>query len=136
MAVCMIQASSIFRYLSHYHVIIAVFDQSYSVADEQSQFQSQNDHSSMYTLWNLIIDLNESNDQKLGQQQQIRDFYGKAVATVPRIACLMQLYYNSMSILNEVYETVVYSEGDDEDSTINEKFIERVQNIIRTSNAT
>ena len=136
MAVCMIQASSIFRYLSHYHVIIAVFDQSYSVADEQSQFQSQNDHSSMYTLWNLIIDLNESNDQKLGQQQQIRDFYGKAAATVPRIACLMQLYYNSMSILNEVYETVVYSEGDDEDSTINEKFIERVQNIIRTSNAT
>ncbi|UJR06732.1 hypothetical protein I4U23_011021 [Adineta vaga] len=108
----------------------ATFDQSLSVPDEQSQ--SQNDHSSMYTLCNLIIDLKESNDQKLDQQQQIKDFYGKAADTIPRIACLIQLYYNAMSILSEVYETVVYSEGDDEDSVINEKFIVNVQNIIRS----
>lgn len=87
----------------------------------------------MYTFWNLIADLIESHDQKHDQQQQqITDFYEKSKATIPRIACLMQLYFNAMDILNEVHETVIYDEGDNNDLTINEIFVISVQNIIKS----
>ena len=96
------------------------------------QTQSQHDSSAMFTLWNLIADLIESNDQNdSDQQQQIIDFYSKVSATLPRLACMMQLYFNAMSILDEVQETVLYGEGDNNELIISENFVVRVQNIIK-----
>ncbi|CAF1265098.1 unnamed protein product [Adineta ricciae] len=99
--------------------------------DARTQSQSQNDRSALYTLWNLIADLSESNDLVHDQQRQITDFYEKIPATVPRIACLTQMFFNAMSILNEVHESVIFSDGDDDSLSIDENFIKTVQNIIK-----
>jgi len=73
--------------------------------------QSQTDSSAMFTIWNLIADINESNDRNLDyQQQKITDFYARTSAILPRIACLMQLYFNATSILDEIRDTVVFAE--------------------------
>ncbi|CAF2055847.1 unnamed protein product [Rotaria magnacalcarata] len=86
----------------------------------------------MFTLWNLIADLIETNDQKDdNQQQQITDFYAKAATTLPRLACLMQLYFNSVKILDVVQDTLIYVEGDNSELIINENFVFGVQNIIK-----
>jgi hypothetical protein len=111
---------------------VATFNQSSNLAADDEQSQSTNDFSAMYTVWNLIADLIEINDQKRDQQQQITDFYGKIKTTIPRIACLMQLYFNAMEILNEVRETVSYAEGDNNDLIINESFVTNVQHLIRS----
>ena len=85
----------------------------------------------MFTLWNLIADLVETQDQKDHQQQQIVDFYGKAATTLPRLACLMQLYFNSISILERVEDKVTFAEGDNHDFVINDHFVRSVENIIK-----
>ena len=85
----------------------------------------------MFTLWNLIADLVETQDQKEHQQQQIVDFYGKAATTLPRLACLMQLYFNSIAILERVKTDVVFAEGDNHDFMINHNFVRSVENIIK-----
>lgn len=115
----------------HFHFPTATFDQSSKSPNECDQTQSQYNPSAMFTLWNLIADLIESNDQKEDQQQQITDFYSKTAATLPRIACMMQLYFNAMSILDELHETVLYSEGDNNDLSINENFVISAQSIIK-----
>ena len=82
----------------------------------------------MFTVWNLIADLIESSDQNGDeQQQQITDFYSKAQATFPRLACMMQLYFNAMNILDEVHDTVIYAEGDNNEMKINENFVVNVK---------
>lgn len=86
----------------------------------------------MFTLWNLIPDLIETQDQNESQQQQIADFYAKAATTFPRLACLMQLFFNTMEILERVRESVIFTEGDNYDSIINERFIRSVEMIIKT----
>ena len=93
--------------------------------------QTQQNGSAMFTLWNLIADLVETQDQKENQQQQIVDFYAKAATTLPRLACLMQLYFNSISILERVKDSVVFAEGDNHDSIINGNFVHSVENIIK-----
>lgn len=93
--------------------------------------QSQTDSSAMFTIWNLIADINESNDRNLDyQQQQITDFYARTSAILPRIACLMQLYFNATSILDEIRDTVVFAEGDVTELTINEGFLNSAKSII------
>ena len=82
-------------------------------------------------MWNLIADLVETQDQKEHQQQQIVDFYGKAATTLPRLACLMQLYFNSILILERVKADVVFAEGDNHDFMINHNFVRSVENIIK-----
>lgn len=77
MVVWKTNALSIFEYLFYYYVFVANFNQSSNLAAEDEQSQLQNEPSSMYTLWNLIADLIESNDQKHDQQQQITDSYVK-----------------------------------------------------------
>jgi len=85
----------------------------------------------MFTIWNLIADINESNDRNLDyQQQQITDFYARTSAILPRIACLMQLYFNATSILDEIRDTVVFAEGDVTELTINEGFLNSAKSII------
>ena len=86
----------------------------------------------MFTLWNLIADFVELNDQTENQQQQISDFYAKARTTFPRLVCLMQLYFNAMKILEEVKETVIFTEGDHNKLVINDNFLVAVQNLIKT----
>jgi hypothetical protein len=109
--------------------LLASFDRTSTphIEDEQTQ---QNG-SAMFTLWNLIADLVETQDQKENQQQQIVDFYAKAATTLPRLACLMQLYFNSISILERVKDFVVFAEGDNHDFIINGNFVRNVENIIR-----
>ena len=86
----------------------------------------------MYTLWNLIADLVDSISSIGSQpQQQILDFYGKAETTFPRLVCLVQLFLNSMEILERVKDFVVFSEGDNHQSTINENFLRNVEAIIK-----
>lgn len=85
----------------------------------------------MFLLWNLIADLVESADQRECDQQQITDFYAKASSTFPRLACLMQLYFNASAILEEMKETTVFSEGDNNEMVINEDFIKGAEIIIR-----
>lgn len=84
----------------------------------------------MFILWNLIADSMEIIDQKENEQQQITDFYSKTGTVFPRLACLMQLYFNAAKILEEVKETVVFSEGDHNELIINEKFVVHAKNII------
>jgi hypothetical protein len=100
-----------------------------SATDEQSQLQQ--DLSAMLSIWNLIADLVESNNQKENEQQQIVDFYGKAGTTFPRLVCLMQLYFNAAKILERVAEYVVFAEGDNSDLMINEKFVTEAENMIK-----
>ncbi|CAF2823290.1 unnamed protein product [Rotaria sp. Silwood2] len=97
------------------------------VEDEQTQ-QSR---SAMFTLWNLVADLIETQDQIQNQQQQITDFYGKTGTTFPRLACLMQLYINATAILERVKDFVVFAEGDNQDLIINEDFVRNVDMIIK-----
>lgn len=86
----------------------------------------------MFTLWNLIADLVETQDQKENQQQQITDFYGKAATTLPRLACLMQLYFNSVEILEQVKDHVIFAKGDSQDLSINANFIQSVEQMIKS----
>ncbi|CAF4627832.1 unnamed protein product, partial [Rotaria magnacalcarata] len=67
-------------------------------------------------------DLVETQDQKPNEQQQIIDFYAKAGTTFPRLACLMQLYFNVIDILERVKDTVIFVEGDNQDLIINDSF--------------
>jgi hypothetical protein len=76
--------------------LTASFDQLSTLQDDDEQ--TQQNRSGMFTLWNLIADLIETQDLKDNQQQQISDFYGKAGTTFPRLACLMQLYFNAIEI--------------------------------------
>lgn len=110
----------------------ANFDQlsSSSSSSHENEEQSQQPLSSMFTVWNLIADLLETQDQK-DNQQQVLDFYGKAGTTFPRLACLFQLYFNCVEILERVKDLIVFAEGDDLNLTINENFIKRVEVIIR-----
>ncbi len=95
--------------------------------------QTQQPGSAMFTLWNLVADLNEMQDQIQDQQQQIKDFYGKTRSTFPRLACLMQLYINAMVILERVKDFVVFAEGDNQDLIINEDFVRNVDMIIKNN---
>ncbi|CAF0877778.1 unnamed protein product [Adineta ricciae] len=107
----------------------ASFDKS-SMSQIETE-QSQQNASGMFTLWNLIIDFKETQDQIPNQQQQIVDFYGKVNTTFPRLACLLQLYINAMVILERVKDFVVYAEGDNQDLIINEDFVRNVDMIIK-----
>ncbi|CAF3932192.1 unnamed protein product [Rotaria sp. Silwood1] len=93
--------------------------------------QTQQPRSAMFTLWNLVADLIETQDQMQNQQQQITGFYGKTSTTFPRLACLMQLYINAMAILERVKDFVVFAEGDNQDLIINEDFVRNVDMIIK-----
>ena len=93
--------------------------------------QTQPPHSALYTVWNLIADLNESLTSKEDLQQQIVDLYGKVAANFPRLVCLVQLFLNCMQILEQVADLVVSSAGDSQNSTINENFIRNVESIIK-----
>ncbi|CAF1421797.1 unnamed protein product [Adineta ricciae] len=95
--------------------------------DDQTQAPS----SAMFTIWNLIADLVDNHNMKQNQQQQITDFYAKAKAIVPRLACLVQLFLNCMHILEQVKDFVAFSEGDNPNSFINESFIRTVEEIIK-----
>lgn len=109
----------------------AIFEQIPDSGDQNDQSQSQNESSTMHTLWNLVADLVESNGQNADrQQQQITDFYGKASAVIPRVACLIQLYFNAISILDDIRETVIYSEGDNSELVINDDFVAKAKSII------
>lgn len=111
------------------YLLTASFDKPSTpqVEDEQTQ----QPRSAMFTLWNLVADLMETQDQIQHQQQQITDFYGKAGTTFPRLACLMQLYFNAMAILERVKDFVVFAEGDNQDLIINEDFVRNVDMIIK-----
>ncbi|CAF3569952.1 unnamed protein product [Rotaria socialis] len=95
--------------------------------------QTQQPRSAMFLLWNLVVDLLETQDQLQNQQQQITDFYGKTGTTFPRLACLMQLYINAMEILERVKHVVVFAEGDNQDLIINEDFVRNVDMIIKNN---
>ncbi|CAF1345831.1 unnamed protein product [Rotaria sordida] len=98
---------------------------------QNNEDQTQPPSSAMFTLWNLIADLVDTQNLKEDQQQQIMDFYAKARTTVPRLVCLVQLFLNCMQILEQVKDFVVFSEGDDSNSFINENFIRNVEAIIK-----
>ncbi|CAF1453595.1 unnamed protein product [Rotaria sordida] len=93
--------------------------------------QTQQPRSAMFTLWNLVADLIETQDQIQNQQQQVTDFYGKTSTTFPRLACLIQLYINAMAILERVKDFVMFAEGDNQDLIINEDFVRNVDMIIK-----
>ncbi|CAF4056259.1 unnamed protein product, partial [Rotaria sp. Silwood2] len=92
---------------------------------------SESERTKFCGVWNLVADLVETQDQKHNEQQQIVDFYAKSGTTFPRLACLMQLYFNAINILERVKETVVFAEGDNQDMIINENFITSAENIIK-----
>lgn len=77
----------------------------------------------MLSIWNLIADLVEANNQKENDQQQIVDFYGKAGTTFSWLVCYMQFYFNAAKILKWVAAYVVFAEGDSSNIMINEKFV-------------
>ncbi|CAF1523780.1 unnamed protein product [Adineta ricciae] len=97
--------------------------------DEQSQ--TQENRSAMYTLWNLAIDLREMIDQNEDEQRQIKDFYEKAGVTLPRLACLIQIYFNAINILKKVRDSILFCEGDNSDLIINDDFVRSVTTLIR-----
>ncbi|CAF2107947.1 unnamed protein product [Rotaria magnacalcarata] len=109
----------------------ATFHQASISLGEDEQTQTQHNRSAMFTVWNLIADLVETQDQKPNEQQQIIDFYAKAGTTFPRLACLMQLYFNAIDILERVKDTVIFVEGDNQDLIINDSFVSRVEKIIK-----
>ncbi|CAF4001829.1 unnamed protein product [Rotaria sordida] len=100
-------------------------------SSQNNEDQTQPPSSAMFTLWNLIADLVDTQNLKENQQQQIMDFYAKAGTIVPRLACLVQLFLNCMQILEQVKDFVVFSEGDNPNSFINENFIRNVEAIIK-----
>jgi hypothetical protein len=93
--------------------------------------QTQEDRSAMFTIWNIIADLAETQDQYENDQQEIVDFYAKAGSTLPRIVCLMQLYFYACEIFERVNHLIVFSEGDNHDLIINDNFVTAVENIIK-----
>jgi hypothetical protein len=109
-------------------LFIVSFDQPSTPQDEYEQ--TQQPRSAMFTLWNLIADLIETQDQ-IENQQQIVDFYAKAGTTFPRLACLMQLYFNALEILERVKDSVEFAEGDNQDLIINDNFVKNVDAIIK-----
>lgn len=115
----------------HYFDFISLATFDHPLASQSEGEQTQPYRSAMFTLWNLIPDLIETQDQTENQQQQIADFYAKAATTFPRLACLMQLFFNAMEILERVKESVIFTEGDNYDSIINERFIQSVEMIIK-----
>lgn len=117
---------------SDFPILFSVhFDQlSSSSSSHDDEEPTQEPASSMFTVWNLVADLLESQDQK-EVQQQVSDFYGKAGTTFPRLACLMQLYFNSAEILERVKDFVIFSEGDEHNSVINDNFVRSVEAIIK-----
>ncbi len=106
----------------------ASFDQPSASQDDDEQ--TQQPRSAMFILWNLIADLIETQDQT-ENQQQIADFYAKAGTTFPRLACLMQLYFNALEILERVKDSIEFAEGDNQDMTINDNFVKNVDFIIK-----
>lgn len=110
--------------------LAAKFEHQLNPMEEHTQ--SQQDRSAMFMVWNLIADLVETNDQKENEQQQIADFYAKAGATFPRLACLMQLYFNASQILEQIHDTVLFAEGDNSEMIINKNFVDRAKQIIQT----
>ena len=66
--------------------------------------QTQQNRSAMFTLWNLIADLVETQDQKDHQQQQIVDFYGKSSMTILYEAWRT----SSRRIITSMIELIVY----------------------------
>ena len=111
----------------------ANFQQPSQSASEYDQSQNQQQDSAMFTVWNLIADLVDSGDLHGNeQQQQIIDFYAKAGTTFARLACLMQLYFHATEILHRVSETVVFAEGDNNELTINDRFLTAVDSLIKT----
>ncbi|CAF1433998.1 unnamed protein product [Rotaria sordida] len=80
-------------------------------SSQNNEDQTQPPSSAMFTLWNLIADLVDTQNLKENQQQQIMDFYAKAGTIVPRLACLVQLFLNCMQILEQMKDFVVFSEG-------------------------
>lgn len=117
-----------------YHFILffaATFAQTANALNEDEQIATQEPPSAMFTLWNLIADLIEMNDQKESEQQQIKDFYAKSGATFPRIACLMQIYFNAMKILHNIRDFIFFSEGDNNDLVINENFVRCASDLIK-----
>lgn len=118
------------RKLFDFHLIfIATFDQ--LPASQNDEDQTQPPRSAMFTLWNLIADLIDTQNLKENQQQQIIDFYAKAGTTFPRLVCLVQLFLNCMQILDQVKNFIVFSEGDNPNSMINENFVRNVEAIIK-----
>ncbi|CAF2142974.1 unnamed protein product [Rotaria magnacalcarata] len=109
----------------------ATFQQTTVVSGGDEQTQTQYDRSAMFTVWNLIADLIEIQDLKPNEQQQILDFYAKAGAIFPRIACLMQLYFNAAEIFERLKHKVIFVEGDSQDLVVNENFVSSVANIIK-----
>ncbi|CAF4396272.1 unnamed protein product, partial [Rotaria magnacalcarata] len=99
------------------------FQQTTVVSGGDEQTQTQYDRSAMFTVWNLIADLIEIQDLKPNEQQQILDFYAKAGAIFPRIACLMQLYFNAAEIFERLKHKVIFVEGDSQDLVVNENFL-------------
>jgi len=110
-------------------IIIVTSDQ--LPPSQNNEDQTQPPSSAMFTLWNLIADLVDTQNMKENQQQQIIDFYARARAMVPRLVCLVQLFLNCMQILEQVKDFVVFSEGDNSNSFINENFIRNVEAIIK-----
>lgn len=113
------------------------FNSIFAVASDQlpssqnNEDQTRPPSSAMFTLWNLIADLVDTQNLKENQQQQIMDFYAKAGTIVPRLLCLVQLFLNCMKILEQVKDFIVFSEGDNPHSFINENFIRNVDAIIK-----
>ncbi|CAF5187850.1 unnamed protein product, partial [Rotaria magnacalcarata] len=113
------------------NIILSTFQQTTVVSGGDEQTQTQYDRSAMFTVWNLIADLIEIQDLKPNEQQQILDFYAKAGAIFPRIACLMQLYFNAAEIFERLKHKVIFVEGDSQDLVVNENFVSSVANIIK-----
>ncbi|CAM4833084.1 unnamed protein product [Rotaria magnacalcarata] len=129
-----IMISCIFRQYIIFYLILsltATFQQTTVVSGGDEQTQTQYDRSAMFTVWNLIADLIEIQDLKPNEQQQILDFYAKAGAIFPRIACLMQLYFNAAEIFERLKHKVIFVEGDSQDLVVNENFVSSVANIIK-----
>lgn len=98
----------------------------------QTQTQVRECSSAMFMVWNLIADLVETGYQNENEQQQIIDFYAKANSTFPRLACLMQMYMNACSIFDQIKDIISFDEGDSNDVPINERFIQKVEEIIKS----
>lgn len=100
------------------------------VVNDDDQSQQQQQRSAMYTLWNIVADLDEMQSSKENQQKQITDFYGKAGTVLPRLVCLFQLYLNACEIFQKLTNDIHFVEGDNEDLDINENFINNAKSLI------
>lgn len=84
----------------------------------------------MFTLWNIIGDLEEAQKSKENQQQQISDLYAKVGTILPRLVCLFQLYINACEIFLKLTNNISFAEGDNRDLYINTTFINNAKSII------